>query len=221
MQEAERKESASRQERNSWENWFEVIAAVLLGLATLASAWSVYQSGLWDGIQTFRLAEVNIAGRQAAAKDLYTNQLRAIDAVLFERYVSALSEKNQQLAEFLFQRFRPEMKVAVEAWLATKPLQNPSAPLTPFTMAEYSLAIVKEARLLHDEETKKFAEATKANEISDTYLLLTVLFSVTLFLGGIAAAFEKPKLRVVILALATVTMTVAMLALAFLPLARE
>jgi hypothetical protein len=217
MQEAERKESASRQERDPWEGWFEVIAAVLLGLAMLASAWSAYQSGLWNGIQTFRLAEANGAGRQAAAKDMYGNQLRGIDAVMFERYVSALSEKNHQLAEFLFQRFRPEMKVAVEAWLATQPLKNPSAPLTPFTMAEYSLVVAKEAQRLHEEETKKFTEARKANKISDTYLLLTVLFGIVRFLSGIAAAFEKPRLRVVILALATVTMTAATIAMAFLP----
>jgi hypothetical protein len=221
MQEADRKEGAPRQEGDSWGGWFEVIAAALLGLATLASAWSAYQSSLWDGIQTFRLAEANIVGTQAGDKDLYTNQLRGIDAMIFERYVSAISEKNDQLAEFLFRRFRPEMKVAVEAWLATKPLQNPSAPLTPFTMAEYSLAVAKEAQQLHEDETKKFAEARRANEISDTYLQLTVLYGIVLFLGGIAAAFERRKLRIVILVLAAVTMTVATGAMAFLPLALE
>src|SRR5215216_3074336 len=124
MQEAESKEGAPRQEGDPWGGWFEVIAAVLLGVASLASAWSAYQSALWDGIQTFGIAEANVAGRQAAGRDLYTNQLRTIDAVMFERYVSALSEQNHQLAEFLLRRFRPEMKVAVEAWLATQPLQN-------------------------------------------------------------------------------------------------
>jgi hypothetical protein len=34
---------------------------------------------------------------------------------MFEHYISAISEKNDQLAEFLFRRFRPEMKVAMEA----------------------------------------------------------------------------------------------------------
>lgn len=210
-----------QQEGDPWGGWFEVLAAILLGLATLASAWSAYQSALWDGIQTFRIAEANAAGRHAGGKEIYANQLRTIDVVMFERYVSAISEKNQQLTEFLFRRFRPEMKVAVEAWLATRPLQNPSAPLTPFTMDEYALAVGKEIQRLHEDETNKFAEAREASEVSDTYLLLTVLYGIVLFLGGIAAAFERQRLRIVILTLAVVIMTVATVALAFLPLALE
>lgn len=221
MQEVERKESMPCREGDSWGGWFEVLAAALLGLATLASAWSAYQSSLWGGIETLRLAEVNIAGRQAWGKDLSANQLRGIDAMMFEFYVSAINEKNDQLAEFLFRRFRLEMKVAVEAWLATKPLQNPSAPLTPLTMDEYSLAVAQEAQRLHEDETKKFTEAGRADEISDTYLQLTVLYGIVLFLSGIAAAFKRQKLRIVILALAAVTMTVATVAMAFLPLAQE
>ena len=221
MQEAEQDENAPRQEGDPWGGWFEVIAAVLLGLATLASAWSGYQSSLWGGIQTFRLAEAETIGRKAGGKAIYATQLRAIDAVLFERYASAVSEKNNHLAEFLFKRFRPEMKVAVEAWVALKPLKNPSAPLTPFTMAEYSVAVEKDAQKLQEEEGKKFVEARSANETSDTYLLLTVLYGIVLFLGGIAAAFEKQRLRVVIIVLAVVTLTVATIAMAFLPLAQE
>ncbi|SRR6266511_2867306 len=221
MQQTEQTETAPRQAGDPWGGWFEVIAALLLGLATLASAWSGYQSSLWGGIQTFRLAEAEAVGRKAGGKAIYATQLRAIDAVLFERYASAVSEKNNQLAEFLFKRFRPEMKVAVEAWLALKPLKNSSAPLTPFTMVEYSVAVEKDAQKLQEEEGKKFNEARTANETSDTYLLLTVLYGIVLFLGGIAAAFEKQRLRVVIIVLATVTMSVATIAMAFLPLAQE
>lgn len=221
MPEAEQNETAPRQEGDSWGGWFEVIAAALLGVATLASAWSGYQSSLWGGIQTFRLAEAEAIGRKAGGKAIYATQLRAIDAVLFERYASAVSEKNNHLAEFLFKRFRPEMKVAVEAWLALKPLKNPSAPLTPFTMAEYSVAVEKDAQKLQEEEGKKFVEARRANEISDRYLLLTVLYGIVLFLGGIAAAFERQRMRVVIIVLAVVTLTVATIAMAFLPLAQE
>jgi hypothetical protein len=211
----------SREDGDSWGGWFEVIAAVLLGFATLASAWSGYQSSLWGGIQDFRIAEAHISGREGGEKAVFANQLRGIDVVLFERYVSALSENNQQLAQFLFQRFRPEFKVAAEAWLATKPLKNSSAPRTPFVMKEYSLAAEKEAQKLRQNEEKKFAEARKANEISDKYLLLTVLFSVVLFLGGITAAFETRPVRFSLIALSAIMLMVAATAMAFLPLAAE
>ena len=146
-----------------WESWFELIVAVILGLATLGSAWSAYQSGLWNGIQTFRLAESIAAGRRAAEKFVYANQLRGVDLVLFEAYLRALTEDNQRLAEFLFHRFRPEFKVAAEAWLATRPLKNPSAPSSPFVMKEYSLAADQEMQQSRQEEATKFTEARKAN----------------------------------------------------------
>jgi hypothetical protein len=141
--------------------------------------------------------------------------------VLFEAYLRALTENNSRLAEFLFQRFRPEFKVAAEAWLATRPLKNPSAPSSPFVMKEYSLAVDKEMQQVRQEEVTRFTEARKANEVSDTYLLLTVLFSVALFLGGITAAFKRRKIRGTVLALSVLTITAAAIFMAFLPLAKE
>ena len=122
---------------------------------------------------------------------------------------------------FPFQRFRPEFKVATEAWLKTRPLKNPSAPSSPFIMKEYSLAVEKEMEQARQEEATRFTEARKANEISDTYLLLTVLFSVALFLGGITAAFKRRRIRTIVLALSVITVTAAAIFLAFLPLAKE
>ena len=171
---------------------FETVAALILGLATLGSAWSAYQSSLWGGIQNFRVADAHAAGRRAEEKAIDANELRKVDAVLFERYLSALSEKDQRMANFLFDRFRPEFKVAAEAWLATNPLKNPSAPPGPFIMKEYSLEVEKEARQLRQEEEKKLAEAKKASEISHTYLLMTVLFSMV-FSGRNCRCFREKK----------------------------
>jgi hypothetical protein len=140
---------------------------------------------------------------------------------LFEAYLRALSENQQHPAEFLFQRFRPEFKVAAEAWLKTQPLKNSSAPSSPFVMKEYSLVADKEMQQLRQEEATKFNEARKANGTSDSYLLLTVLFSVALFLGGITAAFKRRKIRGMVLALSVLTITAAAIFLAFLPLAKE
>ena len=67
----------------------------------------------------------------------------------------------------------------------------------------------------------QFAEAKKASEISHTYLLMTLLFSMVLFLAGIAAAFDRKRIRVVVLALAVLVLTAAAITLAFLPLANE
>jgi len=88
-------------------------------------------------------------------------------------------------------------------------------------MQEYSLAVEKEMQQARQEEATKFTEARKANEISDTYLLLTVIFSVALFLGGITTAFKRRKIKGIVLALSVITITSAAIFLAFLPLAKE
>jgi hypothetical protein len=207
--------------REPRETWFEFIAAAILGLATLGSAWSGYQSGLWGGIQDFRIAESLAIGRNAAENAVYANQLRLIDVVSFERYVSAVSENNKQLSDFLVQRFRPEFKPAFDAWVAIKPLKNSAVPSSPFFMKEYSLAPEREAQQLRQLEEKKVAEASNANTISDTYLLLTVLFSVVLFLAGITAAFKRRKLQMAVLSFSIVILTGASIALILLPLAKE
>ncbi len=45
-------------------------------------------------------------------------------------------------------------------------------------MKDYSLTIEKEMQQARQEEATKFNEARNANETSDTYLLLTVIFTV-------------------------------------------
>ena len=88
-------------------------------------------------------------------------------------------------------------------------------------MKEYSLAVEKEMQQTRQEESTKFNEARNANETSDTYLLLTVLFSVALFRGEITAALKRRKIRGIVLALSVITVTAAAIFLAFLPLAKE
>ena len=54
----------------------------------------------------------------------------------------------RELADFYFKRFRAEFRPAVDAWVATRPLKNPNAPLTPFAMPQYKLAARAEAERL-------------------------------------------------------------------------
>jgi len=93
-------------------------------------------------------------------------------------------------------------------------------PPGPFVMKEYSLEL-KKKRAAAPRRGEKARRARKASEISHTYLLMTVLFSVVLFLGGITAAFERKRIRVVLLALAVLVLTAALITLAFLPVANE
>ena len=136
-------------------------------------------------------------------------------------YMQAKHEGNERHEKFLFDRFRPEMKKAVEAWLKTDPFNNPAAPPAPFKMAEYVQPELEQAKRQDDLAAEKHAAAQEANETSDIYVLLTVLFASVLFFGGIAGTLESRQLRVIILAVALAFFMATVVYLATMPICRE
>lgn len=201
--------------------WVEISCAVVLSLATISSAWCAYQATLWSGVQTFRLAAAQKAGRESTAATVAALQLQAFDASMFISYMNAKNEGNERQEKFLFKRFRPETKVAVEAWLKTDPFKNPKAPQGPFKMAEYVQPELEEAKR-HDEQfAKEHAAAEHANENSDTYVLLTVLFASVLFFGGIAGTLDSHRLRVIILVIALTLFLATLAVLGTMPICKE
>lgn len=208
-------------QRDEHKHWVEVACAVVLSLAMLASAWCVYQANLWSGVQTFRLAAANQAGRQSSKVTLEALQLRAVDAAMLFNYLQARTQGNEVLEKILRDRFRPEMKKAVEAWLATDPFNNPTAPPSPFKMAEYVQKELEEAKG-HDEwSTREHLAAEAANETSDTYVLLTVALTSVLFFGGIAGSFRSRRLRIAFLVIALLLFVATLAALGTMPICKE
>jgi len=201
--------------------WFELACAIVLALATTASAWCAYQSKLWGGAQMARANAAAKAGREGAVNSLAAVQARTFDASMFITYMQARIETNTALEAFLAQRFRPEMKTAVEAWLKLDPLHNSAAPPSPFVMAEYAQKETAEVARQEELSAKAMAAAREAREYSDDYVLLTVVFASVLFFGGIARAFDSRPLRAVLAALAVLLFLGTLVALTTLPICHE
>lgn len=115
-----------------------------------------------------------------------------VDVGLFVQYESALFRRDDAFAAFLRKRFRPEFRVAVDAWVATKPQTNPKAPLSPFAMKQYRLASDKVFASASQRADNWIERAVRSNETSDNYLFVTVLFASVTFLGGIAIKTRYP-----------------------------
>ena len=196
----------------------ELLAAILMSLVVIATAWSAYQSTLWGGIQTFTLREVTSAGNKITMNTLQQGQFTNIDVMMFMEYVKALNNNDQKLSDFYFERFRPDFKPAVEAWLETKPLQNPDAPPHPFVMPEYNKTYSKEAERFVTEQAIKLQEAEQANHNSDNYVLMTVMYTGILFIGGIVHVFTE-KIRLELLVVGWVILSVVTFFLLTMPVA--
>jgi hypothetical protein len=178
-----------------------VLVTVLLAIATVATAWSGYQSSRWSGVQTVNFSLSSATRIQASQATTLAGQQTSIDVSTFLAWSEAYAEDHDRLADFYFQRFRPEFKLAVEAWIASKPLKNPDAPPTPFAMPEYRLAATDEAERLTRKAEAATARAKVDNQRSDNYVLAVVLFASALFFAGISTKLDRFRYRTAIVGL--------------------
>lgn len=176
----------------------EVAATVLLALATVATAWSGFQSTRWGQEVTKATASVNAARSAATRADGLANSQTQVDVATFSSWADAYARGETTLADFYFARFREEFKPAVEAWIATKPLQNPDAPLSPFAMDEYVLESRQEA-VRQDEIATASGDRVRMNiQRQSNYVLAVVLFATAMFFAGASGRITQPRLRLLI-----------------------
>ena len=186
--------------RRRWrDDWVDVVATVLLALATVATAWSGYQASRWNGEQATTAGRANATRIESTRASALADAQTQIDVATFTQWVDAYANGDGTLARFYKRRFRPEFAPAVDAWIATRPLVNPNAPLTPFAMPEYRLAARDEADRLERTADALAAQVRVDVQRSTNYVLAVVLFAATLFFAGMSAKLPSPRLRAILL----------------------
>ncbi len=193
----------SRREINT-----DVVAAIVLSIVTILTAWSAFEASKWGGVMSIRFSEAGAARTQASQAAARANTKQAVDVGLFTDYATARSAGDERLAGFIEERFRDEFRPAFEAWGALDPLNNPDAPATPFEMDEYRIAETVESQDLDEMADLRAQQARDANQRGDNYTLLTVLFASVLFFAGISTKFEGRGIQQMLVALAVVMMLV-------------
>ena len=179
----------------------ELVATVLLAFAAVATAWSGYQATRWNGEQTKAASRTNAIRIDAARAQGLSEAQKEVDVATFIQWVDAYVHRETELTTFYARRFRAEFKPAFAAWLATKPLTNERAPLTPFVMPQYVLAAEEEAKRLDAEAEVSAAQVRRNIQRASNYILGVVLFSVALFFAGMSTKLKDTRLREITLAL--------------------
>lgn len=198
--------------------WADVVAAVLLGLAGVAAAWSGYQASTWSGIQAVEFSRAQALLLESARESAAADAERAIDVMTFSSWVDAYARGDERLMAFYQERFRPEFSVAFEVWLASEPEEDPAAA-TPFALAEYNQARLEAAEDLEGRAQAAFERGRSANQVGDRHVLNVVLLATVLFLAGVAQQARILGLEVGLLALAFMIFAFALYAMASLPTA--
>jgi hypothetical protein len=182
----------------------EFLVALLLAVATLATAWSGYQAARWGGVMSTNFSQAGALRTESVRLSTQAGQLIQLDVALFTNFVNAYAVDNEPLMEYYEELFRDEFKVAYDVWLALDPVNNPEAPDTPFEMPEYQVTTSVEAEELEQEASELFNAGTAANQTGDDYILNTVILASVLFLAGIYSRYKSFSIRLVIIILATI-----------------
>ena len=199
------------------ERRIEIAATVLLAVAAVATAWASYQASRWNGEQARAFSRANASRLESTRASGVANRQIQIDVATFVQWVDAYAKGETLLESFYRKRFRPEFKPAVDAWIATRPLRNPRAPLTPFAMPQYKLAASEEAEQLERTASEFAARANVNIDRATRYVLCVVLFAASLFFAGISTRMHTLTGRTITLALGCVIFVGTLVWLATFP----
>jgi hypothetical protein len=173
----------------------DLIFAIILLIATLSTAFCVYQATRWNGIQAIDFGDASKLRTESVRASNIANSQEIVDVQVFLSWINAVSKNDSVQAKFLEERFREEFRPAFNAWIAGANETNPIPPGTPFELPEYSLAKNNESVRLEDQATATYNSGKDANTNGDLYISNTVLFAIVLFFCGIYTRWDSIRIR--------------------------
>lgn len=195
----------------------ELWSALLLAAATVATAYSAYQSTRWSGEQSTQFTEAGAARTESAKARSDAAALLTIDAGLFTEFAIAFTEGKSKSEQVIQRFFRAEFRPAFQEWIDLKPLKNKEAPATPFNLRSYRPKSLVESKRLEREATGHFEAGREANQTGDNYVLATIFFAAVLFFAGIASKFTSDRIVTFTLATGTLVFLLGLVRLFTLP----
>jgi hypothetical protein len=213
----------------------ESVASIVLAVAVVLTAWAAFEAAKWGGEQSNQYSLAGASRTESTRFDTRGGQLAQIDVAMYTDFISAyITELRSGLIDpfdglsfeptpgttsgFLYERFRPAFRPAMDAWLETDPGNNADAPSTPFAMSEYEIAEFDEADRLGLVADQAAADARTANQNGDNYVLTAVLFAAVLFFSGIASKLESRWNRLAVNLIGIIGVVAGALILVSLPI---
>lgn len=180
------------------DRFLEVVAVILLGIATVGTAWCGLQSALWNGEQddlSNRLSDERIEANRlfgAAAQSM------SYDASTLAQYATAIRDDDARAQRFYRDvLMRPQFVPFVERW--QRDFEAGGQPQNILEDQEY-VAAMRGPFEAADAQVQQVTEAAEqAGQNADSYVLLTVVLAASLFFAGVTSSFRFPVVRLLLL----------------------
>jgi hypothetical protein len=195
---------------------YEIIAAVLLGVATVAIAWSANQSNLWGGSQDKLLAQSVRVSNDAVDSFQNGDSIRQLDQLLFvELLIQFDTSTEDDLTEVETQIINNLSETGEEV----VSLWADGGTEFPFEEDVYFDALFADGEELSAESDRLYDEAVQANTNGDNYVLASTLMATVLFFAGISMVLNSERVRRVLLGVATLSLVGSIAYMVTLPIA--
>jgi hypothetical protein len=209
--------AAQRGAHEGRDRLISISEAVLLSIVTLLAAWSGYAAAKWNTESRLDLSKASTKRTEANRAYQEALTLRNFDSSTFEAWFAAYAVGNDRAMNVAIHRFRPEFRVAFDAWRATKPETNPHAPPGPTYMPQYRQPALARARALDAQADALFSAGETAGSSSDKYVRTTVFLASVLFLVGISTHFPLRGVRYALVILGAVVLILSLVQLTQIP----
>ena len=208
--------ASSRKPRNH--RIIEVLAVLLLGVATIGTAWCGYQASRWNGKQEDDARHASDLQVEANRQFGLATQAIAYDTSSVADYAAAVASGNDKLAEFYRTTLvRPAFLPTLDEWRAQVAAgQTPTNLLEDQQYMDSQLAPYRGTQAL---VAKATIDSQDAGGTGDDYVLTTLLLASALFFAGLTTSFRVRFAQVLLLCGAALLVAFAGARLAGLPVA--
>jgi hypothetical protein len=184
------------------ERAIEVLAVLLLGIATIGSAWCGYQASSWNSEEADLAREALDAQVEAARLFGLATQTVSYDTNMVAQYAQAVVAENDALIRFYRETLiRPGFLPVLDRW--EEEIARGEAPTNLLADEEYLNEQLTDYRATASRGEAASVASQEAGENSEDYVLTTLLFASALFFAGVTTSFRVRFARLLMLAGAT------------------
>ena len=210
--------NVSRPERSRQPNnrLSEMLAVLLLGIATIGTAWCGYQASRWNQEQGDISREGSDLRIEANRQFGLATQAIVYDANLVAQYAKAVVDGDTDLQQFFRTTlFRPAFLPVLERW--EEAIKAGETPPNLLQDSEYVGGELADYEATQSKAEAKDLEAKEAGTNGDDYVLVTVLLASALFFAGVTTSFKMQMARLMLIGLAAVLIAYCLSRIVTLP----
>jgi hypothetical protein len=195
----------------------EIVAVILLGIATVGSAFCGYEATRWNTREGDLERDASTSRVEANRLFSLGTQTVVYDTTVVAQFAAAASAGDQRLMDFYRTSLvRPKFLPIIDQWIAQiRAGETPTNLLDNTAYIDEQMAGYAKSQA----EAEAFTlDAGDASEHADAFVLTALLLAVSLFFAGVTSSFRVTAARLLLMIGAVVTLAIAAGRIADLPI---